>query len=331
MQKLMKIINDELSALSSESTAIIARFYWADKIFYRLNSGFSNLEYSVRADNDTLFPISSMTKQFTAAVIYKLQKQGLLDFQNYINYYYPQLHDLTKKITIKHLLDHTSGLTDPYLNAQNCQTYNLTNKAVLEIIYQQAELLFTPGEKFHYCNSNYVLLSQIAEKVSGKKFSNLLDELIFKPLKMRDSLLYDKRYVIKNRAYGYRKKAQNKYYTTDLLWLSYGDGGIFSSIKDLQKWYFACRDNLSFRAAILDSEELRSEAKLRYSLGWFIVGRDDCEMLYHLGGDPGFGSIIAYSPGKDFGFIILTNLDEAWKNLEKLRKNIYLHFAESYS
>ena len=327
MQKIIKLINDETNSLTTEKTAIIARLYYKGAVSYEIKSGYSNLEFKIPVDFDTIFPISSMTKQFTAAVMYFLEQRDVLSYQDNLKVYFPDIPAYGESITIKHLIHQTSGLMDPYkfYKNKNLNTYNLTNKDIYEFLVKQKSLLSKPGEKFHYSNSNYVLLSMIAEKATDKKFSEILNEIIFDRLNMNNSLLYDNRYVIRNRAYGYRKDKENAYLTTDIKWLSYGDGGVFCSLNDLEKWYLKLYENMFINNYSKDafmSGKNNAGENTGYGFGWFINKNDNFKLVYHLGGDPGFGSIISFIPEKEIGLIILANLDGAWKIFDKINKRI---------
>ena len=328
MQNIIKIVNEELGSLISEKTAIVVRLYHKGTVAYEMKSGYSNLEFKTPANFETVFPVSSMTKQFTAAVIYYLEQNGLLSYQDNLKLFFPDMPKYGERITIKHLIHQTSGLRDPYIfyKNKNSETYNIKNKEIYEFIIEQKSLLFQPGEQFQYSNSNYVLLSLIAEKATNKKFAELLSELIFDRLNMNNSLLYDCRYVVKNRAYGYEKNEENEYLTTDVKWLSYGDGGIFCSLSDLEKWYLSLNKNLlttNYSKDAFISGKNNNGEDVGYGFGWFVNKNDDFKLVYHLGGDPGYGSIISFIPEKEIGLIILANLDGTWKTFNNINKKIY--------
>ena len=179
----------------------------------------------------TDFYLASVSKQFTAAAIMILKQESLLDFDDTIRQYLPELPVVYHGITIRDLLHHTSGIPD-YYNFANPQP-GFTNQDVLNVLVKVHELEFKPGTKYRYSNSGYVLLSIIVSRVSGKPFSKFVRAEIFKPLKMSRSVVFDSSAKpVKNRAIGYAANGV----TTDYHFRTTGGGGIFTNVEDLYRW-----------------------------------------------------------------------------------------------
>jgi hypothetical protein len=172
-------------------------------IIYSRGFGSANLEYDVPITPSTVFHVASVSKQFTAMAIALLAREGKLSFDDDIRKYLPEIHDFGKVITIRHLLTHTSGLRDQW-ELLEIGGYRLddviTQEHILNLLANQRELNFAPGEEFMYCNSGYTLLTEIVGRVSGKTFTQFTEERIFKPLEIqKESHLAGKEIVEKVR------------------------------------------------------------------------------------------------------------------------------------
>jgi CubicO group peptidase (beta-lactamase class C family) len=235
---------------------------------------------------NTPFLLASLSKQFTAMGIQLLAKEKLLDFNDKAN---KHLSDFPyTEITIKQLLNQTSGLFEyeNFLNGKIDQIKKahfesgktIQNKDILELLKKhKPPLLFEPGSEFNYCNTNYILLALIIEKVSDKSFSAFIKNRIFEPLNMNNSFVLDgKTKPTANRAVGFKWSNNEKSKSLNDLYpflCTYGDGGIFSSIIDLQKWNLALDNN-----ALLSKKETEtgfSPPKIKeeyspYGFGWFV-------------------------------------------------------------
>lgn len=335
INKMIEILEEQLFELQLEKTATVVRLYHKDSIMFQHKMGFSDLEEGIAADYNTIFPISSMTKQFTAALIFLLKEDGLLQYKDPITKYLDDFPEYGKQLTVGHLLHQTSGLMDPYTYYfdNNLNTDGITNKEVYDLLIQQNSLLFSPGEKFQYCNSNYILLSLIAEKITGENFSTLLGKRIFEKVGMLSTELYQNESSCSDSAKGYKKIADREYQLLELEWLTYGDGGIHSSLNDLGKWYSSLSDNtfnIHYAEEAFVSGKNNQNEEIGYGLGWFISESTEGRIVYHLGGDPGYGSMILLIPEKDIGLIIFSNLDETWKLFNEIFlsiRELFIHYS----
>src|SRR6267154_1331423 len=211
------------------------------KIIYEKGYGRANIEDDVEITPRTVFDIGSTSKQFTAASILLLEKQGKLSVQDDIRKYLPEIPDYGHKITILHLLNHTSGLRD-YLALFELAGMNIdsvtTDQDALAILARQQGLNFEPGSDWLYSNSGFFLLSVIVERASGKTLREFATENIFEPLQMKQTIFRDEHtLLLPNRALAYDPKDAGAGYTLDVSYFEQtGDGAVHTSVEDLLKW-----------------------------------------------------------------------------------------------
>lgn len=238
---------DSLYRVKGNKPGFSIAVFKGDKIILEKQYGIANLDYNVPVTNETLFDIGSIAKQFTAAAILLLESQGKLSLKEPAYKYIDKLPRYKKgDPTIEQLLNQTSGIpeVDPYFYLADLSFNDLlTQPRVRNIILNLKELNFTPGEYFEYTNANYILLSNIIEKVSDKSFVEYLQESIFSPLKMENTIIKNRMYdIIKNRAIGYIED-EEAYYKMDLPATIYnGDGQILTTPKDMFKWHQGMRN-----------------------------------------------------------------------------------------
>jgi CubicO group peptidase (beta-lactamase class C family) len=258
----------------------------------------------------TTFRLASLTKTFTAACILKLVEEDKLNLTNCINDVIKDFPDYGKNITIKNLLQHTSGIVEySELNVSE----QLLDNDVLEQLKAQTNTITVPGSKYEYSNAGYVLLGIIISKVTGVSLLNYMHENIFKPLKMDDTVLYLKgKNEIKNRAYGYAKindvfKLNDQSKASLLL----GDGGIYSSITDLikldQSLYTDKLLSYGMWNEAFSNGQLNNGEQIEYGYGWHLMNHHGLKCVYHGGSTAGFRNLIFRIPEKLNTFIILTN------------------------
>ena len=260
---------------------------------------------------NTSFNLASVSKQFNAMGIMLLESQGKLKIDDKVQNYLPQF--IYPNITIRQLLNHTSGVTDYMVLAEKFwdKSNVFTNKDMLDLFTQQKpKLNFISGEKFEYSNTGYVTLSAIIEKISGDSYTDFLDENIFSRLDMNQTQvvnLLTKSNTLKTRVYGQHGGILN-----DLIYLDgvTGDGAVYSSVHDLLRWHKAIINNellsneeqeQAFKAAVLNNG-----SKSYYGFGWELDKKNPF-MISHSGGWVGFRTHMISDLRKDEVLIILTN------------------------
>ena len=243
--------------------------------------GLANLEQNISIDENSIFRIASISKQFTAMAIAILEEKGLLAFDDEMQKHIPDLIDYGEKVTINQMIHHFSGLGDyeymdypgRFRNAVDeefrwgNEDY-LTNEEFYALI-QTLPLIRKPERKFWYSNTGYALLGLVAQNVSGLSLRELAERDIFKPLAMNDSFFNDDvNLIIKNRADAYSpikgKPGQYKINMTNLSWVV--DGGVHTSLNDFIKWDQNFYDNKLGAAdvsLIRTMEETYTETKVR--------------------------------------------------------------------
>jgi CubicO group peptidase (beta-lactamase class C family) len=178
------------------------------QIIYKHGYGMADLDHDIPINPETVFHVASISKQFTAAAVLLLAQEGKLSLDDDVRKYIPEVPDFGARITIRHLIYHTSGLRDQWnlldLAGWRYSLDLITDDDVLALVSRQKELNFKPGEKHVYCNTGYTLLGQIVKRVSGQSLREFTADRIFKPLGMQSTHFRDDHgEIVKHIAYGY--------------------------------------------------------------------------------------------------------------------------------
>ncbi|MGV8922544.1 MAG: serine hydrolase domain-containing protein [Thermomonas sp.] len=280
----------------------------------RRGYGRADLGQGIEAGPATDYRLASVSKQFTAASILLLTQDGKLGIDDPIRKWLPSLPPATAAITLRHLLTHASGLVDyEDLMADDYQG-QIRDAGVLDLLAKEDRLYFAPGSAYRYSNSGYALLSLVVEKASGMDYPGFLQQRIFAPLGMHDSLAYVAGGPqVPHRAYGH-SEVDGHWQRTDQSTTSavLGDGGIYSSINDLARWDAALYDDrllsdASRALAFSPQVEVTGEPyKASYGFGWRISG----DMLWHSGETIGFRNVILRWPKQHLTVILLSNRND---------------------
>lgn len=291
--------------------------------------GKADYELDVRNSIDSKYRIGSLTKQFTAAAILQLDEKGLLDLDKKISNYVSDFSN-ADKITIKNLLNHTSGIYD-YTRSKEFRN-NLSNKVELKNvidIFRNKELNFNPGDKYEYSNSNYFLLGYIIEKITEMSYEEYLRENILNPLGMKNTgFAYHDR-IIKNRSTGYTLNpdgSKSNIYHDDATY-AHGAGALYSTTRDLLKW-----DQALYTDKILTDGSLKkmfTKYKNNYGFGIKIDEVFGKNKYYHHGATMGYTASINRFIDDKVTIVVLTNLNGT--PIEKIVKDISaIVFNEDY-
>ncbi|MBF4517447.1 serine hydrolase [Flavobacterium sp. ANB] len=286
------------------------------KIIFKKGFGQANMEWNIPNQPDTKFRLGSISKQFTAFLIVKLAEEGKLKLDVPITTYladYPKENG--DKITIHHLLTHTSGIPN-YTAVPNFLKEKSRNPSTPEEFvktFNKLPLDFTPGEKFNYSNSGYFLLGYIIEKITGKTYEQYLQETILTPLKMANTGFDHSEVILKNRAAGYEKQGK-KIVNASFIDMSipYAAGSLYSTVEDLYLW-----DQALYTTKLLSEKSMESLFKSyisvgdeSYGYGWFLseekIGGKQYKIIEHGGGINGFNTIISRIPA-DKNLVVLLN------------------------
>ena len=245
-------------------------------VLYKKAYGLADVEAGVPNTTNTNFRLASVTKQFTAMAILILMERRQATLESHLVDFFPDFPAYGREITVRQLLNHTSGLPDYAALMPADQKQQLSDDDVLRILKQATKGEFRPGSKFEYSNSGYVVLGLIAAKASGKSFARFLEESIFQPLGMSSTVAYEPGIsTVKNRAYGYTP-SEKTFLRTDqsLTSATLGDGGIYSSVEDLYYWDQALNTTTLVRATTLKQAfspaNFADGQKSNYGFGWFV-------------------------------------------------------------
>ena len=293
------------------------------KVIYKKGFGMANMEWDIPNAPDTKHRLGSITKQFTAMLIMQLVAEGKLDLQTPISKYLPDYSKVNgNKITIHQLLNHTSGTPNytsfpKFFKEMSRNPYTPTE--MLET-FADSTLNFTPGERFAYSNSGYILLGAIIEKVTGKSYEMVLQEKIFDPLKMKDSGFDHHNVILKKRATGYEMKGsipENSPYID--MSTPYAAGSMYSTVEDLYLWDQALYTEKLLPKKYMDMmyEKYVPAFGEFYGYGWsvgsFPIGNtnDSIQIIGHGGGINGFNTLITRMPQEKSTVILLNNTGRA--------------------
>jgi CubicO group peptidase (beta-lactamase class C family) len=311
---------------SSAPGAAVLVVHNASPVFRR-GYGVADLRTLHPIGPNTNFRLASFTKQFTATCIMLLVRDGKLHYDDHLTDIFPEFPAYGKEITIRNLLNHTSGLPDyeDLLMAQYPDTPpdkipQILDAGVLKLLKQETAGKFQAGSKWEYSNSGYAILATIVEKVSGKPFGQFLHERIFAPLKMNNTLAYEKgKNEVPHRAFGHTRE-KDGWRQTDQSPTSavLGDGGTYSSIDDLAKWDRALRDHrLLSETEMLPAltpaptsngpPRLPSGKEVKYGFGWFLDPYKGHKRMAHDGETIGFLTTIQRFPQDDLTIVVLAN------------------------
>lgn len=310
------------------------------ELVFRRGYGVTDLRTLAPIDSQTNFRLASFTKQFTAACIMLLVHDGKLSYDDHLTDVFPEFPAYGKSITVRNLLNHTSGLPDyedllskQYPNTPEEKIPQILDAGVLKLLEQQSSGKFAPGSKWEYSNSGYVVLAMIVEKVSGKSFGQFLQERIFTPLKMTNTLAYEKgKNQVPHRAYGHTKLGQSRpgqsklgqsdkdgWRETDQSSTSatLGDGGIYTSIDDLALWDRALPEHtllsaVEMQPALTPVEPTSGpatspEGPVSYGFGWHLEPYRSHKRMWHDGETIGFRTTIQRFPDDNLTIIVLAN------------------------
>ncbi|HEU4633570.1 MAG TPA: serine hydrolase [Flavisolibacter sp.] len=285
------------------------------KILYKKAMGMANVELQVPMETTHVFRIGSITKQFTAIAILQLMEQGKLNLQDEITTFIPDYPVQGAKITVEHLLTHTSGIRD-YTSIKDSADRSKTDFTPAEMIayFKNQPLRFAPGTRYEYSNSNYFLLGFIIEKITGKTFEQYLEAHFFRPLGMSRSF-YDKTAtIIRNRASGYtqvERRLENA--ATISMTQPYAAGSLLSTVEDLFTWNQAVQSHKLVKKQTLDKAftryKLVNGKETSYGYGWRFGFIQESPSIWHGGLINGFRTMALYLPGEEVYVVVLTNCD----------------------
>ncbi len=281
--------------------------------------GLASLEYLVPNSQSTKFNIASVSKQFTAMGIVVLQQRGKLSVDDDIRKHLPELPDFGETVTIRHMLHHTSGLRSLHamLGLAGWRgDDSRTNEDLDRFMLTQKDLNFKPGDEYLYCNTGFMLMVNIIEKISGEKFSQWMETNVFKPLGMINTYVEDNySRVVRNNATSYNMGKDNEFDRAVEYWGYVGSGNMHSTTDDLLRWL----ENFSNPKAGWEShfkimqtlDNFNDGRKNSYAFGVGIGDYNGVKSVGHGGAIGGFRSNVITYPEKELSIVILTNFSSS--------------------
>ncbi len=324
-------VEDVFSGMSSDRAPGAAVLVLRDgRAVFARGFGVADLRTMRPVDELTNFRLASVTKPFTAAAVVLLVREGKLRYEDTLTSVFPEFPAYGRDITIRQLLQHTSGLPDyenlmappgPGVPVEEAQ---ITDAGVLGLLERQTAGKFPPGTRWEYSNSGYVILGLVVEKTSGLPFGRFLRDRIFAPLGMDGTLAYERgKNEVRDRACGHSFE-NGKWRETDQSPTSatLGDGGVYSSLRDMARWDAALRER-----TLLDAAELErimtpvvvpegppvepDGTPAAYGFGWFLNPWKGHARAWHYGETIGFRTAIQRFIDDGVTVIVLSNRGDA--------------------
>lgn len=287
----------------------------ADTVVFGSGYGAARLVPNTEINLDTRFRMASVSKQFTAMCINLLAESGKLSMADPLSRFFPELADAVGAITVRQLLNHTSGIWDYEALIPDTQATQVVDADVLKLVSQQPQPYFTPGSQFRYSNTGYCLLSLIVARVSGQPYAEFVRQRVFVPLGMDGAMVYEADAAITNRAYGYHPAGETVAFADQSLTsAAQGDGGVYLSAREYLLWTQALLENdfpsTNYRKR-LAAEKVAVGDGVHYSMGWFIgKTKSGSTVLFHSGESTGFHNIVYLDPDRQLTIALFTNRDD---------------------
>lgn len=322
VERMRQVVQNYVDNKSFMGTVLVAE---KDKVLLSQGYGDADLEWTIPNTPATKFRIGSITKQFTAASVLLLQENGKLKLEDPVKTYLPDAPKAWDKVTVYNLLTHTSGITN-FTGLPGWDTYKLQDHTPQDSIalFRDKPLDFEPGTKFYYSNSNYILLGQIIEKLSGMSYADFLQKNIFTPLAMTETGVDHTSIILPQRAQGYDSVPDGfKHAAYVSATIPYSAGFLYSTVGDLLKW-----EHGLFGGHVLSAASLRTMTtanKGEYGMGLFIKDAAHHGVITHNGSIEGFDTSLNFYPDKQLTIIVLGNVktDAPDKIAEQLGKVAY--------
>jgi CubicO group peptidase (beta-lactamase class C family) len=309
------------------------------QIIYMRGYGMADLDHDIPINPETVFHVASISKQFTAAAILLLVQERKLSLDDDVRKYITELPDFGTRITIRHLIHHTSGLRDQWsllgLAGWRYSLDLITDDDVLDLMSRQKDLNFTPGDKHVYCNTGYTLLAQIVKRVSGQSFREFTTDRIFKPLDMKSTHFRDDHAeIVKHIAYGYVEgEGGNGYRLSVTNFDTVGATSLLTTVEDLAEWdenfYHPRVGGRELVEQQLQRGKLNSGKELDYAFGLVHGKYRGLPTVDHGGADAGYRADLLRFPEQHFSVACLCNKGEIQPG-ELTQKVADIYLAEQF-
>jgi len=289
------------------------------EVIYSKAFGLASMEYLVPNTPNTAYNIASVSKQFTSMGILLLEQAGKLSIDEDIRVYLPEMPDYGEKITLRHCMHHTSGMRSLHalLGMAGWRGDDArTNEDLFRFMKQQKDLNFKPGAEYLYCNTGYMLMSDIIERLTGENFKDWMQKNVFQPLGLLDTYVeaeYNR--IVPNNATSYNGSAQNDFSRATEFWGYVGSGNIHSTTRDLLNWmnnYHTPKKEWAQVFSKMKTVDLLNNGDtLHYAFGVDTKAYKGVKRVGHGGSIGGFRSNAVTFPDLQLNIVVLTNFSSA--------------------
>ena len=329
MQKLRDYFGDLQSTLSPTGPGFSALVMQDGDTIFEMHHGMASMELKVPLSGDSAFYLASESKQFTAACVLSLVRDGLLGLDDDVCGHLPELVRFEQAFPLRSLLNHSSGIPD-YFQYLQCQLGRhdadyFNNDIILRVIACLDTVAFPTLTQHRYSNSNYILLAFLVERLTGMPLARYAKAVLFEPLGMHRLTFDEDRFtVIKDRVFSYEVDATRPFgYKQNLGNANtVGDGGIYGSTAELLKWehewHRQWRDKSSLLHALLEPSPLLDGTVPDYRFGLEVLQRGGEVVVFHSGGLWGFNTLILRLPQKRMSIIHLANCEPGKPDMERI-------------
>lgn len=284
------------------------------KTQYQKSIGLANLEHGIPVTKKTVFPIASVSKQFTSFLALSLEKEGKLSMKDNIKKYLPELKMLPDNICLENLANHTHGLPNIHELAGLKGIFPnkaMNHREIVAFLLKIRTVNFEAGTQYQYGNTGFILLAEIIERIEKKPFPEILKERIFAPLQMNNSAaITDMTTIVPNKAYSYRS-TNGGYEVLPATLTAVGSAGINTTIEDFSKWAQYFQKSPDATQSIFQKMQvptvLKNRRQIGYGLGLQFETYKGIDIVFHGGGNAGYTSYILHAPKQKLSMVIMTN------------------------
>jgi len=299
------------------------------KVVFKQHYGYANFKEKTKIDDNSVFQLASVSKQFTAAAILILKDRGQLDLDDKVTAFYPEFP--YTEVTVRHLLNHTSGLPKYFWLAEHKwdKEHAPSNAEMMDLLSkEELNPFFRPGANFDYSNTGYFVLSAIVEKVSGQSFADFVDREIFKPLNMRQSFVYSfgQDSIREGQLSGYRlyRRRWHAAIPGTVNDAVVGDKNIYSTTEDMLKWVEGLNSGRLISEESLQEMYTRGitkyNRKVPYGFGFRIQEDGEQKVIYHNGRWNGFSTSLMQYPEEDL--VVITLEHSSYNSMKYLNNKV---------
>jgi CubicO group peptidase (beta-lactamase class C family) len=298
-----------------------------DRVLFSKAAGLASRAWNQPNRTDTRFNLGSMNKMFTSVAIAQMVEKGKVALDDPIVKHLPDYpnSDAAQKVTVRHLLSHTSGLAD-YFNDKFMKASRDRFRKIEDYfpLFAEETLQFEPGTRFRYSNAGFMVLGAIVQKASGMDYFDYVRKHVYQPAGMTGSDCFELDTDVPNLAVGYTRGPGGQVKNNLFLHVMKGGpaGGGYSTVEDLHRFAVALRDGKLIRAETLEQWTTPGEKNLRYAFGFQVDQVDQAKLIGHSGGFPGINSVLTVDLQNGYVIAVMSNSDNGASALEQKLKQL---------